>query len=343
MRKSTSLTINDIAREAGVSRSTVSLVLRNSPLVAEETRRRVQATIERLGYQPNRLAAGLRSLRSHILGLVVTDLTFPHYARMAVGIEAAVEGAGYSLIVANSHESIERERLHIANLRQYRADGLCITPVQQDVAHLVALSREGYPFVCLNREVPGLEADFCGTDGYAGMRTLVAYLCDELGHRRVAILSGTQRTSTSLTRLVGWRDALLARGLPAPDDLVVVHPADRRGGAAAAEELLRRGVPFTALVCINDLVAVGALETLHRAGRRVPEEISVAGMGGFAEVFPPDRALTTMVEEYSEIGRRAGELLVRRIREGRRGGPERCIVPARLQIGQTTGPAPQLP
>jgi LacI family transcriptional regulator len=334
------LTINDIAREAGVSRSTVSLVLRNSPLVAEETRRRVRATIERLGYQPNRLAAGLRSLRSHILGLVVTDLTFPPYARLAVGIEAAVEGAGYSLIVANSHERVERERLHIANLRQYRADGLFITPVQQDTAHLVALSREGYPFVCVIREVAGLEADFCGTDGYAAMRTLVAYLCEELGHQRIAILSGTQRTSTSLTRLAGWRDELMARGQPAPDDLVVAHAADRRGGAAAAEELLRRGVAFTALVCINDLVAVGALQAFHRAGRRVPQDVSVAGIGGFREHFPPDRALTTMAEDHGEIGRQAGELLLRRLREGRRGGPERRIVPARLHIGETTGPAP---
>ncbi|MER3405498.1 MAG: hypothetical protein C4289_10375 [Chloroflexota bacterium] len=300
--------------------------------------------LDAIGYTPlvalDRLAAGLRSLRSHILGLVVTDITFPHYARMAVGIEAAVEGAGYSLIVANSHESVERERLHVANLRQYRADGLFITPVQQDTAHLVALSREGYPFICVIREVPGLEVDFCGTDGYAAMRTLVGYLCDELGHRRIAILSGTQRTSTSLTRLAGWRDALMARGLPAPDELVVAHTADRRGGAAAVVELLRRGVPFTALVCINDLVAVGAMQALHDGGKRVPEDVSVAGIGGFTDVFPPDRTLTTMLEDHVEIGRQAGELLLQRIQEGRRGSPQRRIVPARLQVGQTTAPAP---
>ncbi|HEX2037937.1 MAG TPA: LacI family DNA-binding transcriptional regulator, partial [Chloroflexota bacterium] len=325
-----SVTIEDVAREAGVSRSTVSLVLRESPLVAGTTRRQVQAVMSRLGYVPNRLAASLRGVRSFILGLVVTDLTFPHYAQMAVGVEAAVEGAGYSLIVANSHESLERERLHVQNLRRYRADGLLITPVQTAIDHLQDLCEEGYPCVTLTRRTQGLETDFCGPDGYAGMRELVGYLAGALGHRRIAILSGTQRTSTSLDRLAGWRAELQARGLPASDSLVVAHAANAAGGEHAAEVLLQRGVPFTAVACVNDLVAVGAMRAFHRAGRAVPQEISVSGMGGFADVSPPDKPLTTVIEDYKEIGRRAGELILRRLDHAagdRPSTPQRLVVP----------------
>jgi LacI family transcriptional regulator len=332
------VTINDIAREAGVSRSTVSLVLQDSPLVAEDTRQRVRATIARLGYQPNRLAASLRSLRSHIVGLVVTDITYPHYAQMSVGVEDAVEGAGYSVIVSNSRESLARERHHIDLLRQYRAEGLLITPVQQDVSHLQALCREGYPFVLLGRQVDELAADYCGGDPYATMRALVAYLAGELGHRRIALLSGTQRTSTSLGRLAGWRDELAARGLSADDGLVAACRADRRGGEEGARELLQRGVCFTALACVNDLAAVGAIRALHLAGRRVPEDVSVAGSGGIADVSPPERPLTTMAEDHQQVGRLAGQLLLRRIAQRDRTPGERLVISAQLVVGETTAP-----
>jgi LacI family transcriptional regulator len=336
------VTIRDVAREAGVSRSTVSLVLQSSPQIPEGTRQRVRAAMQRLGYQPSRLAAGLRTSRSYILGLVITDLAFPHYALMALGIEDAVEQAGYSIIVANSHEDLERERRHVETLRRYRADGMFITPVQQapeqSSAHLHALLAQGYPFLCLNREVPGLAADFCGSDAYAGMRELVAYLADDMGHRSIAILAGTQRTSTTILRLAGWRDELAARRLPAPDDLVVSHRGDRAGGEAAMAELLRRGAAFTAVVCVNDLVAVGALAALHRAGLRVPEDVSVAGMGGYPDVSPPDQALTTMADDYREIGRQAGQMLLRRVCGRSERAVERRVIPARLSVGATTAP-----
>ncbi|HXI15118.1 MAG TPA: substrate-binding domain-containing protein [Chloroflexota bacterium] len=117
---------------------------------------------------------------------------------MAVGVGEAVEGAGYSQIVANSRRALERERRHVDTMRRYRADGLIITPQDlraEEVAHLRSLREEGYPFVCLCREVAGLETDFCGTDVYGATRALVAYLTGELGHQRIAILSVRLATS----------------------------------------------------------------------------------------------------------------------------------------------------
>ena len=343
-------TIHDVAREAGVSRGTVSLVLRDSPLVASRTRERVEHTMRRLGYQPNQLAAGLRSKRSNILGLVVSDLTYPHYAQMAVGVEEAVEVAGYSLIVTNSRLAVERERRHVDTLRRYRADGLIVTPQElraEGVPHLRALREDGYPFVCLYREVAGLETDYCGTDVYGAARALVAYLAGDLGHRRIAVLSGRVANTANAARIAGWRDELAARGLPAPAELMVVDAAPGPPAAEAVSGLLDQRVAFTAILCVNDFLALDALGALARAGKRVPQDVSVAGMGGLLAHPLPEKTLTTMVDDYRGIGRAAGELLLQRIERARTGAAaparpaERRIFPAHLRTGETTGPLRQ--
>jgi LacI family transcriptional regulator len=336
------VTIADIAREAGVSRSTVSLVLRAHPSIPERTQARVRAAIDRLGYRPNQLAAGLRRRRSGILGLVATDLTYPHYAQIAVGVEEAVEGAGYSLIVTNSHEDVERERRQVETLRGYRADGLLVTPCRNDPAadqHLLSLGAEGYPLVVLYRDLPWLAAPFCGADVYAAATQMIAYLADTCGHRRIALLTSDAPHSTSPRRLAGWRDALAARDLPHGDDLLLVAKGRNTGGEAALSEFLRRRTPFTAVACVNDFMALGALRALHLAGIAVPEAVSVVGMGGFLEWSPPQQPLTTVLEDYREMGRRAGALLLLRL-AGDGAEPERILVPTDLLIGETTGPAP---
>lgn len=334
------VTIADIARETGVSRSTVSLVLRASPSIPARTQERVRAAIDRLGYRPNQLAAGLRRQRSGILGLVVTDLTYPHYAQIAVGVEEAVEDAGYSLIVTNSHEDVARERRHVETLRGYRADGLLVAPslvAPEEGEHLRALQAEGYPLVVLYRDAPWLAAPFCGSDVYTAAQQLIAHLADDLGHRRIALVSSNAPQSTSPRRLAGWRAALSARGLDHGDDLLALARGTRAGGEAALRDLLQRGRPFTAVACVNDFMALGALRALHLAGIAVPEAISVAGMGGFGEYSPPEQPLTTVTEDYRGVGRHAGELLLRRLR-GEEIGAARVLVPAVLRVGQTTGP-----
>ena len=338
-------TIRDIAREAGVSRATVSLVLQDSPLVADRTRERVRSTMARLRYRPSRMAASLRSKRSFILGLIVSDLTWPHYAQMAAGIERAVEGAGYSLLVANSHDSAERERRHVENLGRYRADGGIVAPVRPtagEVEHLRALAAEGFPLVTLFRDVRGLAVDHCGIDVYGVTRRLVAHLAEELGHRRVALVTTAMPNSTNPARLEGWRDELRARGLPAGDELVAFTAPGtqpRAAGERAVAELLERRVRPTAIVCVNDFLALGALRGLQRAGVTVPGQMSVAGMSGFEELSPPHQALTTVHTDYRRLGAEAGALLLRRIADP--AAPvQRRLVEATLRPGESTGTAP---
>jgi LacI family transcriptional regulator len=291
------------------------------------------------------MAASLRSKRSFILGLIVSDLTWPHYAQMAAGIEGGVEGAGYSLLVANSHDCAERERRHVENLSRYRADGGIIAPVRPTAAgveHLRALAAEGFPLVTLFREVPGLPVDHCGIDVYGVTRHLVAHLVADLGHRRVALVTTATRNSTNPARLEGWRDELRARALPAGEELVALTAPGAQpqaAGEGAVADLLQRRVRPTAIVCVNDFLALGALRGLRRAGVAVPGEVSVAGMSGFEELAPPHQTLTTVLTDYRRLGAEAGALLLRRIADP--AAPvQRRLLETTLRPGESTGPAP---
>lgn len=331
-------TINDVARLAGVSRATVSLVLRGSARVADETQGRVRNAIAQLEYRPSHFASGLRSRRSHLAGLVVSSLTFPHHAHIALGLEQAIEARGLSVLVANSRQSVERERAHVERLRRYEADGVVVTPLQvgpNDAQHLLALRAEGFPVVTAYREIPGLEIDFAGVDAGDSVRQLVDHLV-ALGHRRVAFLAGSEDSPSRAVRIAAWREALLAHGLDPDPSLVVGRIEARYTGEHATAALIDGGIPFTAIIGANDFFALGALRTLHRAGRRVPEDVSVAGIGGFEPLMSPEKRLTTVAHDFEQVGHLAGDLLLRRIARPREGGVERHIIPAVLVEGETT-------
>ena len=346
------VTIAQVAREAGVSRSTVSLVLQGSPRVARATQAHVRATIARLGYRPNPMAAGLRTRRSNLVGLMVSDLTFPHHAQIAMGAEDVLERAGRGLVVANSHGSLERERQLIETLRRAHVDGLLVTPLEESAEafdHLRALRDEQYPLVGVYRELPGFQVDYCGVDVPAATEALVHYLAGTLGHRRIALLLGSPGTVGARWRTEGWRRALAAYGCDAPDELIVHAATDGAGGLAAIAALLERHVAFTAAVCSNDLMAQGVLRGLYRAGLLVPRDVSVAGMGDFGEYISPQQRLTTVGFAYRDIGRTAATLLLDRMSRlastsGNAGQgstavqaePELRLLPPLLQPGETT-------
>ena len=337
---SANVTINEVARAVGVSRATVSLVLRGSSGVAKETRGRVHAAVAELGYERSQFAAGLRSRQSYLVGLVVSSLTFPHHARIAVGVEEAIEAAGYGVLVANSRGSVARERAHVDRLRRYHADGLLITPLQvspAEAAHLTALRATGYPVVTAYREVPGLEVDFVGVDFRESVEQAVEHLA-ALGHRWIAFLAGGDDSPGRTLRIEGWRSRLRGHGVVADDALLVLKTRESYSGETATETLLARGVPFTALVGANDLYALGAMRALYGAGRRVPEDVSVVGIGGLDETMSPDRRLTSVAHDFGLVGRAAGDLLLERMVGPRWTGVERRIIPAALRLGETSGP-----
>lgn len=334
------VTVIDIARAAGVSKSTVSLVLQASPLVNEATRAKVNAVIRELGYVYNRGAANLRqsNAKSKIIGVVVNDLTNSFFAELAVGIDMVVQSAGYVQFLANTGESLDRQREVIASMREHGISGLILSPARgTDASDLKPLVAAGIPVVNVVRQIAGAKVSSLISDNYAGAHAAVTHLAG-LGHRRIAFFGGFPDTAVFNERLRGYRDALVDVGLDVSEDLVIGSAPSRAGGVAAAERALSLQVRPTAALCFNDAVAFGACDGL-RAKRLEPGvDFAVVGFDDVIEAKAAVPALTTVSVDPQGMGRRAAQLLLKQINAGK-ADAEAIVGSVRLVIRQSCGSA----
>ncbi len=226
------MTIVDVARHAGVSKSTVSLVLSGSELVAEPTRERVTRAMRALGYVYHRGAASLRAASSDFVGMVISDLTNPFFAELAVGIEDALYKLGFTPILANTNENPERQAQVLRSLREHNVAGIIMSPARGTDAWTLAQQwPQAIPAVITMRRMIGSPLPYVGPDNRKGARDAVEHLL-RLGHRRIAFLGGDGRMTTQQERVGGWRDALNGWGLAA--DEFARHRIRRRPATAAA-------------------------------------------------------------------------------------------------------------
>ncbi|HEX8939232.1 MAG TPA: LacI family DNA-binding transcriptional regulator [Candidatus Limnocylindrales bacterium] len=317
----------DVAREAGVSRTTVSFVLneREDVAISEATRRRVVEAAERLGYQPHAAARQLARGLTLTIGLVLrqsaeqiaADAVLPATVQ---GLTSAARRAGYQVMV----EALPPDSGDYAQLlRSRRVDGLVVSGPRQDEADLVALQREGFPIV-LQGSLAGLDVPSVDVDNRAGARDAVAYLLG-LGHRRIACVTNAPLAYTSAAeRLAGYREALEAAGIDFDESLVEAGSFDAGSGHAAMDALLRR-TSFSAAFVASDVVALGALGAVRAAGGRVPRDLSVVGFDDISLAAYFDPPLTTIRVPAYDLGEAAGSALLARIA----GEP----VPARTLLG----------
>ena len=232
-------TVKDIARHAGVSAATVSLVLRNSPLVAATTRAGVQSSMDSLGYVYHRAAANLRARLTHTVGLVICEITNPFYAELAAGIDDALDQAGWVAFVANTAESPARQSRFIARMREHRVDGILLAPAEGTAADVVdELKRNGVPVVQMLRRVGGQGADYVSADFRLGM-TLAAEHLIRLGHKRIAFVGGARRVSPARDRTEAFRAILPRFGLPV-GPIVNCLPTREEGAAAVGPAVPRQ-------------------------------------------------------------------------------------------------------
>lgn len=329
-------TLRDLARHAGVSPATVSLVLRKSPLVAETTRARVQAAIQALGYVYNRGAASLRSRRTHTVGAAMNELSNPYFAGLTTALEQALSRVGHTVFLSNSQEDPVRQARFIETMREYSADGLVLCPAERTLPGDLAALGRGMPCVLISRDVPGSGIDYVGHDHAGGTRQGVEHLL-QLGHRRIAMIGGTAWNWTGQERLAGYRAALRSWGI-APDlTLHVSCGPTREQGADAIAQLLALPDRPTAAACFNDMLAFGVMLGLRRAGIEPGREFSVVGNDDVAEAALWTPALTTSVIDATALGEGVAELLLARIADPF--APQRRLVlPARLVIRDSTGP-----
>lgn len=308
-------TIVDVARRAGVSKSTVSLVLGGSSLVADATRERVADAMSELGYIYHRGAATLRGARSGLIGMVINDLSNPFYVELAIGIEQACQGAAFIPFLANTAESPVRQQDVIRSMREHGAAGLVLAPaIGTSVSELRPLIA-GLPVVQVMRRLPGLKASLVAPENKEGARKATAHLIAN-GHTRIAFVGGMSSLTVRDERLSGYRFAQEEAGIPADASLVIETLPNCSGGESAAAQLLNLHKPATAALCFNDVVAIGLIRALTEAGVKVGRDFSVIGFDDIEQAKHTLPALTSVAVNGRNLGSRAAQLLMRQLASG---------------------------
>jgi LacI family transcriptional regulator len=332
------LTLRELAAHSGVSRATVSLVLRNSPLVAEKTRLRVRETMAALGYVYNRGAANFRTQRTQTVGVAMNELVNPYFSELTAAVERALTKVGRTVFLSNSSEDPAVQDGFIATMREYNAEGLIICPTQGSKPRtLRRLIDFGMPCVLISRNVPGSGLDYAGNDHRLGLFLSTEHLVS-LGHRRIALIGANELISTGVERRQGYEQALAARGIPVDRDLILEGPPTRSFGAEAVKKLVALGDPPTASVCFNDVIAFGVMLGLRQLGLEPGQDFGVAGCDDIAEAALWTPALTTVAVDTLGMGEAAARLVLERSADFSL-PRQKVVLSPRLIIRASSGPS----
>jgi len=330
------VSIKDVARLAGVSPTTVSRVINGTGKTSANTARKVLQAIEKLNYQPNLLARSLRSQRSRLLGFLVIDIESPVFARLAKYIEEAATRKGYNLILCNVGENPKKEREYLEILIQRQVEGILFSRVSDESLLYRTPQLEKIPYVVLDRSLEKEEAPTVKLDNYqAGV--LAAEHLFSLGHRQFACITGPLTIKICRERLEGFVETLQRKGIPQEDIFVAQGNFKIDGGRSGMENILFLPQPPTAIFCMNDMMALGAMWTIRERGFSVPENFSIVGLDNsiLSEYsFPP---LTTVAQPFDLMASRAMELLVKLI-EGKKVRKKEILLPPKLMVRSSTAP-----
>jgi LacI family transcriptional regulator len=332
------VTIRDVAKEAGVSVATVSHVINKTHYVTPELLDRVSTAIKQLNYQPNKLARALSQKAVPLLALIVPDISNPYWSAVARAVQDITEPHNYSVIVCSSDGQPEREARFLQSLAGW-VSGLILHPYYQSGEHYSELSG-AVPVVVLGdftSDAHPSHWDQVTSNNQIGARAAVEHLFS-LGHRRIGFVQGLAGTPSSLKRLAGYRSAFEQAGLPVDESLIVAGDYTQAGGRRAAEALLGRADPPTAVFCANDLSALGLLQVAQLVGRRVPHDLSVVGFDDIDEAALSTPPLTTFSQPPRLVGQVIAETLLERLNG--RSKPTRRSVEGTLVIRASTATAP---
>jgi LacI family transcriptional regulator len=330
-------TVRDVAREAGVSASTVSRALHTRGYASPDVRDRVRSAADRIGYVLDHNARNLRRRTSTSVGVLVSDLRNPFYADLAAGIEEVLRAEGYQMVLVNDNGDPAEEMRAAEMLVAMRVPGVIATPVTSDCPRI--LRDNGVHVVCADRELGRPGGDAVLSDNLAGSRQLTEHLI-ALGHTRIGLLIDETRWSTGAGRLAGFQAAHEAAGLPL-DESLVVHTSFDAEAARRTTRALLDSRPVTAIVSANNMLAEGALTELKRRRWRIPQRISLAAYDDVPWMSLVQPALTTVDQHAIEMGRGCARLLIARIREQL--PTRRRVVRVRptLVVRGSTGPPPR--
>jgi len=313
-------TILDVAEHAGVSPTTVSHVINDTRYVSKETRARVLEAIDALNYRPNILARSLRRRKTHTLGILIPDNANPFFAEMARGIEDTVFDEGYTVLLGNSDGDPEKELRYLDLFINKQVDGVVlVAAAMKSEKSVEVLSAPSVAAVIVDREIESERMDMVLADNLGGGYVATQHLLD-LGHRRIGCITGPSQVTPSAQRVTGYHQALEEAGVPVDPALVV--PGDFRNvsGFRAAKALLSLPHPPTAIFACNDMMALGVLGAANEKGLQIPRDLSLVGFDDILLDKLVVPRLTTICQPAYEMGSRAADLLLERLKT-----PERPV------------------
>ena len=338
------VTLRDIADKLNLSRTTISIALRDHPRIAEATRKKIRALVKKMGYEPDRIARSLATGRSDLIGVMVADSTNPYYADVVRGIEDAARDAGYHVVLANGSYDLEVEASRIQEMIRLRAAGIIAAPAFTSEKPRLPrfweeLRKSGFPFLLLNRQLNPPLFHQVSADNVNGVRLAVEALAS-LGHRRVAYISGKPALVPIRQRLRAFRRFAQKYGFENDPELFECCELGPRGGYVACRRLWTTlGHKPTAIMALSDAEAFGVLRYLREQRARVPGEVSVMGFDGFEAAEFSCVSLSTVSTPMRTTGAQAVKLLIDII-EQRVHSIQNIIWPVKLLMRESVGPAP---
>lgn len=329
-------TMKEVAEHAGVALSSVSRVLNDHPDVSDDMRSRVLRSIEELGYEPNLLASSLRRGASYTIGFIVTDIANPLFAEIVRGAERALDEAGYAALLTNSEGSADRDEEMLRLLRWRQVDGLIVSIADETRAEtLTELERFEGPVVLLDRQIRGFAAaSSVVADHATGMRQATQHLLD-MGHRRIALLTGSRKLRPARERLRAFRDTFKKQGFDPPEDYIRMGSFSPAFGEQVTNELMDGEQRPTAIIAGGNRILAGVLRALQRHRLEVGKDISLISCDDtpLSELYSPP--ITVVARDNRSQGRIAAELMLDRL-QGSDPGPRKVVIPTELVVRDST-------
>ncbi len=330
------ITIKDIANYLTISVSTVSRALTDDKNIRSETKEKVKAAAEELGYKPNPVATNLKYGRTNTIGVIVPEMITPFASQVIGGIQEVVYPLGIKVLIAESHESHERELDNIATMERFMVDGIivCLSDYQKSRDEYLRLQAAGMPLIFFDRIPHGMEVSQVIVDDYYKSFFLIEHLIRS-GHKRIVHIQGSKAVYNSHERAKGYRDALRKFNLSETEDLIVTKGLGFEDGAEAVDQLIERGVEFDAIFAFTDTLAIGAMNRLRERGIDVPNEVAIASFSGtiLSTIVTPQ--LTTIEPPLHQMGVESAKLILERIKD--HNAPIRSIVlDAKTQLRAST-------
>lgn len=316
--KFTQVTIKDIARELGVSPSTVSRALKDHPDISPNTKKAVNELAEKLNYQPNTVALSLRQSKTNTIGVIIPEIVHYFFSTVISGIEDVAYSAGYNVIITQSNESYEREKSDLKALFNSRVDGMLISLSREttNFEHLENIHSKGVPMVFFDRFAQSINTSKVIVDDIGGAKEAVNHLIEQ-GCQKIAHLMGAKTLQICRERLKGYEDAIAAAGQKKNQDYIIeCEEGSKEQGMQAMNQLLKLKDKPDAVFATNDMLALGAMIAIKEAGLKIPQDIALVGFSNWQFSGFVEPGLTTVDQPGFAMGQEATKLLIRQIEAG---------------------------